>query len=123
MNKFSKQLISVVLVVAGIGSLISAYVLKESLLWGLALLLPSSATLFWYDELTFNRKVWTSAALVVMGITMIMLGLKDFDCVFSLWLIGGSILVFAGSIFAWIGFCFYLFNIKTFSEKIKERNK
>ena len=101
MNKRS-ELLGIALVVIGILSLVSGFLLEESLLLGTGFLLPSLAVLLWgrgswFDELPLERKAGVSAVLAVTGAVMIVFISKDWDpTTLTVRLIGDSILLFAG---------------------------
>lgn len=123
MNRHSKGL-GITLVAIGILALVSGLLLKESLLLGTSILLPSLAVLLWgrgnwFDELPLERKVGVSAVLAVAGIAMILFGGNNWDqATPTLRLIGKSILVLAGITFFLLGVSFSALSIRNWLGKM-----
>ncbi len=127
MSKHSERP-GIALVVIGILALVSGFLLKENLLFGIGFLLSSLAVLLWdqgnwFDELDLVRKTWVSMALAAAGAAMIIFGCRNWDTTtFSLRLVGESVLVFAGIMFFLLGASFSVLSLRNWPGKTDRKN-
>ena len=108
MNTRSKVLVSVLLVVAGIKALVAAIILNESFFGAAAIFFPCLVALLWFDGLEIRPKQRTSAALVIAGIALFILGMTGTAPLQTWRGIGMALFVAAGFTFAFIGFSYYM---------------